>query len=326
MIFCGDADEAAGRLASSGVGASGAHGTWVTPGEELCEESGFLRGHGTFVQNGMLVAAVAGVVERVNKLVSVRPYKARYTGEVGDVVVCRVLDVGAKRWKVDVNARQHGVLLLSSINLPGGEQRRRTAEDQLNMRQFYVEHDLLSAEVQTFFADGAMSMHTRSLKYGKLSGGQLVVVTAALVKRAKQHFHAFPFGVDVIFGMNGFVWVGAAHGEGGASAGATAPTNEESDATAAAAADVPPDLRERLCRVANALRVLDSLFLPITAATVLAVYSASVDLQVTAREMLHPDVLPRLAGAVRESALGGAARMADGEGAAATGGALPEAV
>ena len=41
--------------------------------------------------------------------------------------------------------------MLSSINLPGGEQRRRTAEDQLNMRQFYIEHDLVSAEVQAFF-------------------------------------------------------------------------------------------------------------------------------------------------------------------------------
>jgi exosome complex component RRP4 len=28
---------------------------------------------------------------------------------------------------------------------------------------------LLVAEVQAFFADGAMSLHTRSLKYGKVS-------------------------------------------------------------------------------------------------------------------------------------------------------------
>eukprot|EP00966_Prymnesium_polylepis_P245250 5673468-Prymnesium_polylepis.1 len=94
--------------------------------------------------------------------------------------------------------------MLSSINLPGGEQRRRTAEDQLNMRQFYVEHDLVSAEVQAFFQDGSMSLHTRSLKYGKLQGGVLVVVAPSLMKRLKQHFHRFDFGVDVIFGMNGY--------------------------------------------------------------------------------------------------------------------------
>lgn len=35
------------------------------------------------------------------------------------------------------------------------------------MRTFFEEGDLLVAEVQAFFADGAMSLHTRSLKYGK---------------------------------------------------------------------------------------------------------------------------------------------------------------
>lgn len=36
------------------------------------------------------------------------------------------------------------------------------------MRSFFEEGDLLVAEVQAFFADGAMSLHTRSLKYGKV--------------------------------------------------------------------------------------------------------------------------------------------------------------
>ena len=49
----------------------------VTPGEPIAAELGFLRGHGTMVRHdGVLVATVAGVVERVNKLVSVRPMRA----------------------------------------------------------------------------------------------------------------------------------------------------------------------------------------------------------------------------------------------------------
>lgn len=40
------------------------------------------------------------------------------------------------------------------------------------MRTFFEEGDLLVAEVQAFFADGAMSLHTRSLKYGKASASQ----------------------------------------------------------------------------------------------------------------------------------------------------------
>lgn len=66
-------------------------------------------------------ASVAGVKEVVNKLISIRPLKSRYNGEIGDVVVGRITEVQHKRWKVETNSRLDSVLLLSSVNLPGGE-------------------------------------------------------------------------------------------------------------------------------------------------------------------------------------------------------------
>ena len=32
----------------------------------------------------------------------------RYVGEVGDIVVGRIAEVGINRWRVDIGARQHG--------------------------------------------------------------------------------------------------------------------------------------------------------------------------------------------------------------------------
>ncbi|KAF6124181.1 exosome component 2 [Phyllostomus discolor] len=93
------------------------------------------------------------------------------------------------------------------MNLPGGELRRRSAEDELAMRGFLQEGDLISAEVQAVFSDGAVSLHTRSLKYGKLGQGVLVQVSPSLVKRQKTHFHDLPCGASVILGNNGFVWI-----------------------------------------------------------------------------------------------------------------------
>lgn len=81
-----------------------------------------LRGHGTYVdEEKTLRASVAGVLEKVNKLISIRPLKARYNGEIGDLIVGRITEVQQKRWKVDVNSKLDAVLLLSSVNLPGGE-------------------------------------------------------------------------------------------------------------------------------------------------------------------------------------------------------------
>lgn len=91
------------------------------------------------------------------------------------------------------------------------------------MRTFFQEGDLLVAEVQAFFADGAMSLHTRSLKYGKvrpvlydrgradpcfqLRNGMLVIVPPSLIVRLKSHFNSLPCGVDLIIGLNGYIWV-----------------------------------------------------------------------------------------------------------------------
>lgn len=116
----------------------------------------FPRGHGTYMEDDKLHASVAGVVERVNKLICVKPIKtrwlplvsshpngcgdflqcplvqmvvahhwsdlySRYNGEIGDVVVGRILEVGQRRWKVDTKAKLDSILMLSSVNLPGGE-------------------------------------------------------------------------------------------------------------------------------------------------------------------------------------------------------------
>lgn len=88
----------------------------VTPGESIGPQDGYLRGHGTYTANhDTLVASVCGVVERVNKLVKVDPLQSRYRGDVGDLVVGRIIEVGEKSWKVDVGAAKSAVLMLSSV-------------------------------------------------------------------------------------------------------------------------------------------------------------------------------------------------------------------
>ena len=49
------------------------------------------------------------------------PLCCSYIGQIGDVVVGRIIQVGQRRWKVDTKSKLDSVLMLSSVNLPGGE-------------------------------------------------------------------------------------------------------------------------------------------------------------------------------------------------------------
>jgi len=190
----------------------------VTPGEVITDDPQWMRGHGTYVaaSTSSIVSAVAGTVTRTNKLLSVRPLRARYTPEVGDLVVGRIVEVQAKRWRVDVGSTQLASLPLSAINLPGGILRKRTETDELQIRSFFAEGDLLVAEVQQLFSDGSAVLHTRSLKYGKLRNGLFVAITGmggggGVVRSRRQvwQFEAANNGgqIEVTLGVNGYVWI-----------------------------------------------------------------------------------------------------------------------
>ena len=52
-----------------------------------------------------------------------------------------------------------------------------------------------------------MGLHTRGFKFCKLRNGSFVNVPPVLVQRCKSQFHTLPCGVDVILGLNGYIWV-----------------------------------------------------------------------------------------------------------------------
>ncbi|XP_064458108.1 exosome complex component RRP4-like [Ornithodoros turicata] len=252
----------------------------VTPGDTITTDAGFMRGHGTYVENDQLLSSIAGVVEKVNKLITVRPLKTRYNGEVGDVVVARIVEVQQKRWKVEMASRLSGVLLLSSVNLPGGELRRKSAEDELLMRQYLSEGDLISAEVQSVFSDGALSLHTRSLKYGKLGQGTLVLVSPSLVKRCKTHFHNLPCGVQVILGNNGYIWISPL-------------PSEEGTKFVQSLEVVPHATREAIARVRNCIVALAQHHVVLFDTSVVYAYEVSLEHKVST--LLKPEIMKEVA-------------------------------
>lgn len=249
-----------------------------TPGEVITSQQGFMRGHGTYMEDEDIKSSVAGVIVQVNKLLTVKALKGRYVGEIGDVIVARVTDVQQKRWKVDTNSRLDSILLLSSVNLPGGELRRRGVEDEQQMRKYLQEGDLISAEVQNVHSDGVLSLHTRSLKYGKLGQGILVKVFPSLIKRRKTHFHNLPCGASIILGNNGFIWISPIVNTEGDESGGFTQNLEES---------ISKQDREVISRLRNCILALANCKMLLYDTSILYAFEESLKYEV--HELLHQE-------------------------------------
>ncbi|KAJ3302410.1 exosome non-catalytic core subunit rrp4 [Kappamyces sp. JEL0829] len=277
------------------AGIGGGSEMLVTPGQMITLDMQHMRGHGTYVSTTetALVASVAGRIERVNKLISVKPLKTRFNGEIGDVVVGRIIELGPKRWRVDIKARQDAILMLSSINLPGGVQRKKTESDEMEMRSFFSEGDLLSAEVQNFFGDGAASLHTRNIKYGKLRNGTLVIVPSALVQRAKSHFITLPCGVDLVLGLNGYIHV-AKHVH-------ISPemANQPEGLYGNQNSDISDEERLTIARVCNVIAALADFRMVIHESIIVYAYEASLDYP--CQELLKPSIRKIVLGLAQET-------------------------
>ncbi|XP_022967545.1 exosome complex component RRP4 homolog isoform X2 [Cucurbita maxima] len=228
-------------------------------------DDGVLKGHGTLDLNGEVVATICGVVERINKLIYVRALRARYKPEVGDIIVGRVTE------------------------------RRQTADDELNMRSIFEENDVICAEVRGFQHDG-LHLQARSQKYGKVERGQLLTVSPYLVKRRKQHFHHLEqYGIDLIFGCNGFIRIGErvdptedmmiedqvnkSEQKGSKFEGTFGNQVQERVYT-------PLETRQNICRTANAIRVLSNLGFIMTVEVIMETVSLSLSLNINVHEML----------------------------------------
>ena len=56
-------------------------------------------------------------------------------------------------------------------------------------------------------ADSTLCLLVRHLLLFQLKNGHLITLPPSLLPRLKSHFHTLPCGVDLILGLNGFIWV-----------------------------------------------------------------------------------------------------------------------
>ena len=186
------------------------------------------------------------------------------------------------------------------------------------MRTYFQEGDLLVAEVQSISASDAgngASLHARSLRYGKLRNGVFVAVSGTgggtgVVRSKRQSFTVSVLpalrsstagrgggtggDVDVILGVNGYVWLskhiataedeGTPGGKTGSGVNATVSISNLDDTVgqeiySSQNDDIPESTRREIARVAECIQVLAEGGVQVDEATVNRAYEAAVDFE-----------------------------------------------
>jgi exosome complex component RRP4 len=194
--------------------------------------------------------------------------------------------VQPKRWRVDVGAPVLAGLPLSAINLPGGILRKRTETDELQIRTFFSEGDLLVAEVQSLHQDGSASLHTRSLKYGKLRNGVFMSVSGTgggggVVRARRQVWTVETVlgggKVDVMLGVNGYIWISMHVEVAGGDAAITRIEESVSSTVYSSQNDeIPVETRREIARIRGVIQLLVENGLNVDEEMIMKGYEAAV--------------------------------------------------
>jgi len=118
-----------------------------------------------------------------------------------------------------------------------------------------------------------------------------VCVPPILIRRSKSHFVSLPCNVDLILGLNGYIWV-SKHikqnrepGEEGLDAESVYSNQNE-------AIDAPT--RMAISRVTNLIKALASYFVPISDVILLEAYEWAVENDVEIKDLTQPDICEAL--------------------------------
>lgn len=169
--------------------------------------------------------------------------------------------------------------------------RRRTTADELHIRTFFTEGDLLVAEVQSVHQDGAASLHTRSLKYGKLRNGMFLALSGTGggggIVRSRRQVWTVNTGsgggeVDVVLGVNGYIWI-AKHTKSEADAAQVSIHKLEESASSSIYSsqneDIGPQTRKEIARIAGCIRRLVQGGVRVDEEMVMRAYEASLEIE-----------------------------------------------
>ncbi|HIH01873.1 TPA: RNA-binding protein [Thermoplasmata archaeon] len=175
----------------------------VVPGD-LLSESGLKPGPGTYVEGGHVYASQLGIKTVRSNVIGVVPLSGQYIPVRGDMVIGKIVDMGASNWLVDINAAHPSPLHVNEVpwRVEFGETSR-----------FMTVGDLVSLKVLGVDELGKVLISMKEHGLRKLSGGVVIEVSPSKVPRVIGRNGSMiqllknSTGCRIFVGQNGRIWI-----------------------------------------------------------------------------------------------------------------------
>src|SRR3989344_6472966 len=112
----------------------------VVPGETLATGMDNLPGNGTYRDGENIVASRLGLVQLEGRAIKLIPLAGRYIPKRGDVIICKVIDVGFSGWRLDTNSPYSAMMSMKEATsdfIPRGA----------DLTQYYALGDYITVEI-----------------------------------------------------------------------------------------------------------------------------------------------------------------------------------
>ena len=175
----------------------------VVPGD-LLSESGLKAGPGTYVESGHIYAAQLGIKTTRSNVVGVVPLSGQYIPIRGDMVIGKIVDMGASNWYVDINAAHQSSLHVNEV--PWRVEFGETGK-------FMTVGDLVSLKIVGVDELGKVQISMKEHGLRKLAGGVVIEVAPSKIPRVIGRSGSMiqmlknATSCRIYVGQNGRIWV-----------------------------------------------------------------------------------------------------------------------
>ncbi len=190
----------------------------VIPGEILSEESNMIPGRGAIRQGNKIVSIYIGLKEIRGKHVNVVPLRGKYRPEIGDKVIGKIVDVTSVKWRIDINAKDNGILrprdAIDVYDKRAERGRKRSSREmESDAMKMYGLGDMVIAKIVSVDRVSDPTLTTVGESLGKIKDGTILEIDVpkipriigkkgSMIKLLKDHTTCRLF-----IAKNGLVWI-----------------------------------------------------------------------------------------------------------------------